>query len=354
MKQVMRHFIWLLVVVMALAVFAPLAGAQPVQQGADPAARGKYLVTIAGCLDCHTPLKSDGTPDSARAFAGGQPFDLGPLGKLFTKNLTSDKDTGLGNWTDDEIKTAIRAGVSKDGTHLFPVMPYLIFNNMADADVAAIVAYLRTVPAVSNKVPDRQLNIPAESLPNIPQRTGIVAPDPADTAARGKYLMTAVIACTDCHTPVDPNTGAPIMEKYLAGGQPYEGPWGTIYGGNITPDKETGIGKWSDDDIKRLLRQGVLPESQKYRRAVLMPWSAWAGLTDQDTAAIVHYLRNDVKPVSNLIPAPKLNEGFAQYAQAPAAAGSDPTVIVIIVLVVAGIGLGVFLMTRRKPAAAAK
>jgi hypothetical protein len=354
MKPIARRLLLLVVVVVALAAIAPLAGAKPVRQGSDPVARGKYLTTIAGCIDCHSPLGPDGKADFTQAFAGGQLFDLGPLGKLFTKNLTPDKETGLGNWTDDEIKIAIRTGVEKDGTHLFPVMPYIIFNNIADADVDAIVAYLRTVPAISNKVPERQLNVPVESLPNIPLRTGIVAPDPSNTAARGKYLLTAVIACTDCHTPVDPNSGAPIMEKYLAGSQPYEGPWGTIYGGNITPDKQTGIGSWTDDEIKRVLRQGVLPESQKYRRVVLMPWNLWAGLTDQDTTAIVYYLRNDVKPVSNLVPAPKLNEGFAQYASAPAAAASTPTIIIVVVLVVVGLGLSAFLMMRRRPSAAAK
>jgi mono/diheme cytochrome c family protein len=354
MKPIVRRLLLIVAVILVLAMLAPLAGAQPVRQGTDPVSRGKYLTTIAGCIDCHTPLGPDGKSDLTRAFAGGQLFDLGPLGKLFTKNLTPDKETGLGDWTDDQIKIAIRSGVEKNGVRLFPVMPYPLFNSMADADVDAIVAYLRTVPAVKNIVPERQLNIPAESLPNIPVRTGIVAPDPSDTAARGKYLLTAVIACTDCHTPVDPNTGAPIMEKYLAGGQPYEGPWGTIYGGNITPDKETGIGKWSDDDIKRVLRQGILPESQKYRRVILMPWTLWAGLTDQDTAAIVHYLRNGVPPVSNLVPAPKLKEGIAEYVPLPVTSNSNPTAIVIVALVVVGVGLGAFVMLRRRSSAAAK
>jgi mono/diheme cytochrome c family protein len=353
MKHLTYRLLLVVAVVVVLAVLAPLAGAQPVRQGSDPVARGKYLTTIAGCIDCHTPLGPDGKSDLTKAFSGGYLFDLGPTGKLFTKNLTSDKETGLGNWTDDQIKIAIRTGVEKDGTHLFPVMPYIIFNNMADADVDAIVAYLRTLPAISNKVPERQLNIPAEALPNIPLRTGIVAPDPSDAAARGTYLLRAIIPCTDCHTPVDPNTGQPIMEKYLAGGQPYEGPWGIIYGGNITPDKATGIGNWSDDDIKRVLHEGVLPSSQNYRRVIVMPWYLWTTLTDQDTTAIIYYLRNVVKPVSNPVPAPKLNDGVAQYAPPPAAT-SNPTVIVVIVLVVVVIGLAVALIMRRKSAAAAK
>lgn len=350
MKYSIRRW-WLLVGVLScLAVVAPMAGAQARYQADDPVARGKYLATIAGCLECHTPFGPNNQIDVSRAFAGGQLFDLGPLGKVYSKNLTPDAETGIGSWTDDEIKIAIRTGVERDGTHIFPVMPYLTFNNMADADIDAIVAYLRTVPAIRNQVPDRQLNVPTDGLPTPPYRTGITAPDPSDTAARGQYLMTAITACTDCHTPVDEKSGQPIMEKYLAGGQPYEGPWGTIYGGNITPDKDTGIGNWSDEDIARVLHQGVLPESQQWRRVILMPWDAYSPLTDQDTAAIVHFLRNDVKPVSNLVSAAKLNDGFAQYA--PPQTTSNPTILLVaggsvVVVVLALVVLAA--VRRRRP-----
>jgi mono/diheme cytochrome c family protein len=355
------------VLVGLIAYVAQPARAAPLNQD-DPVARGKYLTTIAGCVDCHTPYpaNTDPTqikdldqlysyaagPDKTRLFAGGQPFPVPGLGIVFSKNLTSDKETGLGNWTDDEIKTAFQTGVSKDGLHLFPIMPYHFFNGMADSDADAIVAFLRTLPAVNNPVPRQQL-LPVEVLPQLPKQSGIVSPAPSDSAARGKYLMTAVIPCSDCHTPADPTTGAPIMAKYLSGGQPFEGPWGIIYGGNITPDKETGIGNWTDAELKNFLRTGVMPESQKRRHAVIMPWQLWASLTDDDLNAIVYYLRHDVPAVANAVPAPALKPGFEQFAPAPAAQPSGPSTGLIIAIGVAVVALGgggvyLFMRNRRK------
>lgn len=119
----------------------------------DQVARGKYLVTIMSCTDCHTPGYFLGKPDNAR-FLGGS--DVGfkiPPGVFHGPNLTPDKETGLGNWTDEQIITAIRTGKRPDGRELVPVMPYHAFAHLTDPDVKAIVAFLRTIPAVKNKVP---------------------------------------------------------------------------------------------------------------------------------------------------------------------------------------------------------
>jgi len=345
-----------------LAVAALPAGARPLYQSPDPVAQGKYLSIIGGCVECHTPYPADFDPasltsldvlyslaggaDKTRLFAGGQPFDLGPLGVVFSKNLTPDLETGLGNWTDEEIKTAFQTGVSKDGLHLFPLMPFHYLNSMADSDASAIVAYLRTLAPVVNQVPRPQL-LPSEALPQLPRQTGVVAPDPKDTAARGRYLLTSVIACGDCHTPADPQTGAPIMEKYFAGGQPFEGPWGIVYGGNITPDKTTGIGSWSDADIKRLIKTGVRPDG---RQVVLMPWQLFASLTDDDLNAVVNYLRS-VPAVSREVPKAALTPGFEKFTELPKQ-GLDTTSLLLIgggaVVVVAA----AFLILRRRGAPA--
>jgi len=338
-----------IVLVGLLAVFATPAGAKAPAQFDNPVEQGKYLTTIAGCIDCHTPRNEQFQPEKDKEFAGGQPFELGPLGTVFSKNLTSDKETGLGDWTDEEIKTAFQTGVSKDGLHLFPLMPYRFFNNLSDSDADAIVAYLRTLPPISNKVPRKQI-LPVEAVPQLPRKTGIVAPAPADTAARGKYLMTALIACTDCHTPLDSATGQPIVEKYLAGGQPYEGPWGIVYGANLTPDKETGLGNWSDADIARVLHQGIRPNR---RVVILMPWEIFQPLTDEDTKAIIYYLRNDVPAVHNEVPAAKLNEGFEHFAPPEKVGLGEPLNIIIAVvgaLIIAG---GMALLLRRRPPSSA-
>jgi len=137
----------------AIAAFVMMASNNVANAQSDQVARGKYLVTIMSCTDCHTPGYFLGKPDNAR-FLGGS--DVGfkiPPGVFHGPNLTPDKETGLGNWTDEQIVTAIRTGKRPDGRELVPVMPYHAFAHLTDPDVKAIVAFLRTIPAVKNKVP---------------------------------------------------------------------------------------------------------------------------------------------------------------------------------------------------------
>ena len=136
------------------ALCVPLA-APSVAEAADPAAvaRGKYLVTIAGCHDCHTPGYFLGKPDMARYLGGSDVgFELPGLGVFVGPNLTPDKETGLGNWTDAQVIAALQTGARPDGRMLAPIMPYHAFANLTSQDAQAIVAFLRSVPAVSHKV----------------------------------------------------------------------------------------------------------------------------------------------------------------------------------------------------------
>lgn len=311
MRALKLHIVLpILLVLGALIVAAVPASARTTTQDDDLVERGRYLVTIAGCIECHTPINLETfQPIEGMEFAGGNAFEVPGLGTILSRNITQDEEYGIGAWTDEEIKTTIQTGVAPDGQHIFPIMPYTTFNNMAEEDLDAIVAFLRTVEPINNPIPRQQL-LPDEAYPQLQRRTDIVAPDPTDTAERGRYLMRAVTACTDCHTPIDAETGAPIMDMYLAGGQPYAGPWGTIYGGNITPDEETGIGTWSDEDIERVVRQGIRPDG---RIAVLMPYTLYSQLTDDDMAGIIYFLRNDVQAVHNEVPAAALNPGFEHF-----------------------------------------
>jgi mono/diheme cytochrome c family protein len=368
-KRFLQLSLGLFVVALAVALSVDQAQASPNAQ-ADKVAQGKYLVKIIGCDDCHTPLLPsidmskpqtvkpddlmklafsgyDALDTTSKYMAGGRAFDLGPGGVWFTRNLTPDKETGLGDWTDDEIKTAIRTGKTRRGTVLSPFMPYPVFNNLAEADVDAIVAYLRTLPAVKNPVP------PNPSIPNLqpmPVRPGIVAPSPADTNARGKYLMTAALTCTDCHTPMDPATGAPVMTKYLAGGQPFEGPWGIVYGGNITPHEKTGLGAWSDADLRRVLSSGVRKDG---RRLIVMPWQSYANLTEQDAQAVVAYLKRGLTAVDNQVPATSVKPEFTRMVDVAPTATTDNTMMYIILGVVGAAvvaGAAFFLMRRNSAA----
>lgn len=389
----MRKFLWpigvLSVVLLALSVFGVRsAGAQtgtpaaPTATGApDPelVKKGKYLVDIVGCSDCHSPLDPKTfQPVEAMRWSGGQAFDLGPAGTVYSRNLTSDPETGIGSWSDEQIKLAITQGVDAKGQRLYPVMPYLYFDNMSDDDLDAIVAYLRTIPPIKNKVPDNKL-LPGTQYPPVPARKpGITAPDPKDTAARGQYLMTALLSCSDCHTPIDPKSGAPDFSLFFAGGQPFEGPWGVVYGGNITPDQKTGIASWTDDDIRKLIQAGVRPDG---RVAVVMP-RVYANLTDDDLNAMIHYLRSDVKPVEREVPKADLKPEFiinateaateastqasttaateaatqagtavATEAASPAptdgAGGGSTTLVIVAIVAILVVGGGLIFFTRR-------
>lgn len=371
MQKQTPFIVALFVTLLAIAVvFSPVSAGPRYDE--DQIAHGKYIATIAGCTSCHTPYKPEfsnfetltvdqirvlafndhDAADETRLLAGGRPFNLGPAGILFTKNITPDTATGIGTWTDEQIRIAMKTGQTISGDILFPVMPYHVYNSMADADVEAVIAYLRSVNPVNNPVPPSTIS--REGLHAFPDKTGIIAPDPSDKAARGAYLVNSVVGCTDCHTPIDPSTGAPQMDKYLAGGQPYEGPWGIVYGGNITPDVETGLGSWTEAEIRQALVSGL---SRDGRRLILMPWFAYASLTNEDADAIAYYLKNGLQPISNQVPAPSLNPDFivmAEGSSTPASSSSvssfmqEPVALIVVgLLVIVVISLVAALMRRR-------
>jgi mono/diheme cytochrome c family protein len=132
-----------------------LMGTMAAAHSADgPVERGKYLVTITGCNDCHTPGYFLGKPDFSRTLAGSDVgFAIPGLGAFVGRNLTPDKETGLGGWTDDQIISAFTTGLRPDGRKLAPIMPWMELAHLDREDALAIVAYLRSLPPVSNKVP---------------------------------------------------------------------------------------------------------------------------------------------------------------------------------------------------------
>jgi mono/diheme cytochrome c family protein len=355
----------LLFVGVLLAIVAALpAQARPATQAQVD--HGRYLAQVAGCITCHTPFQAKYADpsqlsvddlrtlsfaehdalDMDRLLSGGRPFDLGPAGVIQSRNLTPDPDTGLGKWTDTEIKNAIRTGAAR-GRQLHPIMPYMIYAGMAESDLDALVAYLRSLSPVANAIPEGQ-DFP---LPPAPAVAGVAAPDPADSAARGKYLLSSVLPCAHCHTSVDNVTGQPDPARYLAGGQPYEGPWGIVYAANLTPDPQTGIGGWSDEAIVNVLKGGIHKDG---RRLALMPWQDYTRLTEQDVAAVLHALRNDVPTVANPVPAAALKPEFVvrRAAPAPAATSGWPVGLIVAIAAVAVALAGVALVLVRRRAVA--
>lgn len=251
----------------------------------DPVERGRYIVeVIAACGNCHTPNGPDGK-DMSRKLAGGMHITDGGIDAWAT-NITQDRETGIGAWSDEQIIRAIREGIRPDGSLIGPIMPINLYRQISDVDVRAIVAYLRTVEPVSNEVPESSYPFPLP--PNYgPSPVAVPEPDRGDPVAWGAYLAGPLGHCIECHSSPGEN-GAPDLENALgAGGLLFHGPWGVSVAPNITP---IGIGEKSDEEIKQMITTGVRADGSR-----LMPPMGigyYAGLTGEDLDAIVAYLRS--------------------------------------------------------------
>ncbi len=266
------------------ALAALLCLAVPAAQAQTPQLdRGRYLVEVTGaCGNCHTPKGPQGDLPGLH-LAGGTVFDEPPF-RAVASNITPDPETGIGRWTDAQLVTAIREGKRPDGTTIGPPMPIGLYRGLADADVQAMVAYLRTVPPVRQQTERSTYRIPLPEAYGPPLGS---VPPPADTpVARGAYLAGAVAHCIECHTPMQ--AGQSDFSRTGAGGMEFRGPWGVSVARNITPHAN-GIGSWTDEQIIRAVTQGVSANGRQ-----LMPpmaYSAYRGMTRQDLADLVAYLR---------------------------------------------------------------
>ena len=278
---------------------APAAPAPPATlqdgalPGATPLARGTYLTSaVVDCVHCHTKRDiNDYTKAHGPQFAGGEIFDAAWKipGTIVTPNLTPDMETGLGAWTDEEVKRAIREGINRNGERLFPLMPSHYFQAMSDEDLDGIVAFLRSLPPTPKpSTVVTTLQMPRESLPKLPPITAAVPPSPTDPVGRGAYLVR-LANCRTCHSPT--KGGQEIQERFLAGGVYFTTPFGSFPTPNLTPDPETGLGAWTDDEIKTLLTTGVRKNGQRVV-ANFMPWWIYRNMAPADLDAIVAYLRS--------------------------------------------------------------
>ncbi len=266
------------------------ASGQAEKLAADPEtlARGRYLAEVVmNCRACHTPLTEQG-PDLDKQYAGGLQYpDAG--GTWRSPNITQDRKTGIGGWTDQEIIDAIRKGVRPTGEQMYPVMPYEYFSVASDEDMAALVAYLRTIPAIENAVAgttDLKLSKPA-----IPEPSG--DPPLPEPVAEGAYLVS-LAHCGQCHTPRD-DSGKVVEDRLLAGGRPFAAlPFqgeGMVWSANLTPHEGTGVGKYSDEE----LMTAIVELDKRDGSAIVGPMTfyvgAWSQLKHRDAKAIVAYLR---------------------------------------------------------------
>ena len=321
MKKAILGVLGGLVVLIAAALSFLLFVKKPAQRPAlavqvhatpEVVARGKYLFEhVAGCATCHseTDATKFGSPEVAgREGVGGQCWTeaMHFPGSLCAKNITPDKATGIGSWTDGEIIRAIREGVDKDGKALFSLMPYDEFASMSDQDVQAVVAYIRTLPAVHNEVPARKLDFPLPIIVKMLPKplTGPVAePDPKNSVAYGKYLVT-LGGCQFCHTPADAHE-TPLPGKDFAGGHVfYNSAGGKVVTANLSPDP-TGIsGRLTRDQFIDLFKAYDNAAGHSIavnpKQNTVMPWTDFAGMTRDDLGAIYDYLKTQ-KPQHNVV-----------------------------------------------------
>ena len=285
----------------------PEAGDFRIEPTPERLARGKYLNDhVVGCTTCHSQrdwTRFSGPVVPNTTGQGGQEFPLGPAGVLYSKNITP---AAIGSWSDGELLRAVTAGVSRDGTPLFPLMPYPHYGAMQEDDVHAALAYVRSLKAIENaNIPARKLSFPLNLIvrtipaPASPQQR----PPVTDKLAYGRYMLRSSL-CGDCHTPID-ERGTPLPGMDFAGGMEFIETGYRARSANITPDADTGIGSWTEqqfiDRFKSFegVEQPVLSDAER-RQNTPMPWTAYAGMTREDLGAIYAALRAQ-KPIANRV-----------------------------------------------------
>ncbi|MBI4274396.1 MAG: cytochrome c [Rhizobiales bacterium] len=269
-----------------LATLAAIAMMQTVNAQNAAVQRGDYLVnTILTCGNCHTPKGPSGDI-AERAFSGGLEFDEPPF-KVTAPNITPDPGTGIGKWSNADIKKLLLTGVRPNGVQIAAVMPTGFYNILTPRDLDAIVAYLRTLKPIKNTVPDPIYKIALKPQIFPGAEKPIAASALNDKVKKGFYLAT-IGHCMECHTPLGPR-GRDFVGELGKSGFELKGPWGVSVARNITTSKTKGIGAWSDDEIKRAITQGISRDGSKLKPP--MGYHYYAKMTASDLDAIVAYLR---------------------------------------------------------------
>jgi len=288
----------------SVAAIAALAALLPVPAHARDAAaleRGRYLVTtIMACGNCHTPKDAQGRPVAGKELSGGGvAIDVPPF-TVVAPNITPDRDTGIGTWSDAEIRRAITHGERPQRSALagkpIAVMAVGFFKALLPSDLDAIVAYLRSLPPIVNAVAPPVYRAPVEQQSFPLAERGFRERDLHDKVRRGAYLTT-IGHCLECHTPQD-EQGRGLYETSLgAGGRPFlpsfvkglAADWKGSVSRNLTSDREHGLGGWSDAEIKRAIAHGVGRDGRKLAEPMAYGW--YAGIRADDLDAIVAFLR---------------------------------------------------------------
>lgn len=286
-----------------------------IQASNDPhvIARGRYIVYgAAHCVNCHTPgsqdelVKAGGTPP----LAGGRRFG-GPFGSVYSANLTPDRETGIGRYTDRELARALRHGVRPDGRAM---LPFMQAQNLSDEDLTAVISFLRSQPAVRNEVIGRDFNLLGKAIiafaikPIGPSRPVLARTPAHGTAERGEYLATSLASCDSCHTKRNLMTGAFEAPRFSGGMVFPLDRERILVTPNLTPARAGRITSWTEEQFVGRFGAGVgIPGTH-------MPWRQYQTLTESDVRAIYRYLRS-LEPVER-DPGPTLQSKQAQKEKA--------------------------------------
>ena len=280
-----------------LAAVPFLASASALQSDTEMLQRGKQVFDAASCAICHTDYENNGKP-----LAGGLALKT-DFGTFYAPNITPDKETGIGNWSDQDFVRAMREGVAPDGRHYYPSFPYTAYTKMREQDMLALKAYLFTREPVKQANREHELPFYVRYSPSAWAwkfkyfEAGEYRDDRERSAEwnRGAYLVEAMGHCTECHSPRE-GLGAIDEDRLYAGVQQLTGV-GTVP--NITPDKKTGIGRWSLDDLVYYFETGITlsGDSSGGKMAGIIDDSL-SKLPASDRRAIAAYLLS-LKPVEN-------------------------------------------------------
>jgi mono/diheme cytochrome c family protein len=284
----------LLVVVALVTMYLLQPGAlpdlqkEPTNATTETINRGEYLARVGDCVACHTELNGP-------IFAGGRAMPT-PFGNLYAPNITPDDGTGIGLWTSEDFYRMMHTGVSRDGTLLYPAMPFANYTKVTRADSDAIYAYLMSVPPVVRKNTPHELRFPFNKRElllgwrTLYFREGEFVPDAKQSEEwnRGAYLVEGLGHCSMCHTAVNA-LGGTSEERAFEGGMIPNQNW---YAPSLTSNREAGVGNWHLDDVADLLQVGAAKKGSVYGPMAEVVYNSLQYLTDKDARAMAVYLKS--------------------------------------------------------------
>jgi mono/diheme cytochrome c family protein len=249
---------------------------------------GEYLARAGDCVACHTA--PGGTP-----FAGGRAMPT-PFGNLYVPNITPDEETGIGRWNADEFYRMMHTGISRDGSLLYPAMPFASYTKVTRADSDAIFAYLQSVSPVRQRNRPHELRFPYNKRELLLGwralyfREGEYVPDPKQSAQwnRGAYLVEGLGHCAMCHTAINALGGSSESKEFEGGMIPNQN-W---YAPSLTSNREAGLGDWSLQDISDILQVGVSHRATVYGPMAEVVYNSLQYISDEDTMAMAVYLKS--------------------------------------------------------------